>query len=256
MTNTEKTNEIHNRDFDAVIFDTDGVVTKTATVHATAWKRMFDAYLEEHGKKTGVSFVPFDADVEYKEYVDGKPRYDGVDSFMRSRGIVLERGTPSDSPEMETVCGLGNRKNAHFIKVVEEQGVEAFESTLELIRDLHKAGIRTALISASKNCRAIVGATDSLDLFETIVDGLEAEKTGFPGKPAPDVFLVAAKRLNVTPERAVIVEDAISGVQAGAAGHFGMVLGVAREGNKEALKENGADVVVTDLAEMRVVDDK
>jgi len=239
--------------FDAVVFDMDGVVTQTATVHAAAWKALFDGYLEERAARTGESFKPFDVEADYLTYVDGKPRYDGVRDFLASRGITLPWGSPSDPPDAETVCGLGNRKNDYFLREVAEHGVQAFPSTVTLIHQLHDAGVRTAIISASKNTNAILAAAGVSDLFAAQVDGTVAERRGLPGKPDPAVFVEAARELGVAPRRAVVVEDAEAGVEAGHKGGFGLVIGVDRADHADALRSHGADVVVKDLAEVTVV---
>lgn len=238
--------------FDAVIFDLDGVVTKTADVHAATWKRLFDDYLRLRAKRDGTAFKEFDAGEDYLRYVDGKPRYDGVQSFLVSRDIHLERGSPSDGNDVETVCGLGNRKNAMFRAELNANGVEPYESTLELLRALRAAGFKTAIISSSKNCMPVLEAAGATDLFDAAVEGVESARIGIAGKPAPDIFLEAARRLGVDPSRAAAVEDAISGVQSASAGGFACVIGVNREGDPERLARNGATVVVSDLAEVGV----
>ncbi len=240
--------------FDAVIFDLDGVVTKTARVHAAAWKRLFDAFLRTRAERENVEYRSFDAGDDYLQYVDGKPRYDGVQSFLESRGIQLNWGSPEDEADEETVCGLGNRKNGFFRAELAEHGVEPYETTLQLIRALRADGFKTAIISSSKNCAAVLEAVGATNLFDAKVDGLESARLGISGKPAPDIFLEAARRLGVEPARAVVVEDAISGVQAGRAGNFGLVVGVDRAGDPARLMENGASVVVSDLAEVGVDD--
>lgn len=232
----------------------DGVVTKTVTAHAAAWKRLFDKYLEERGAREGTPFQPFDADADYRHYVDGKPGYDGVTSFLQSRSISLDYGEPGDPMDRETVCGLGNRKNAYYQEHLKKHGADVYESTVALIRTLKKSGMKTAIISASKNCAAVLKAANVVALFDAKVDGLDAERLGLSGKPDPAVLVEAAKRLGVVPERATIVEDAIAGVQAGRDGHFGLVIGVNRSGEAGALKENGADVEVSDLSELTLVD--
>lgn len=237
--------------FDAVIFDMDGVVTQTAHVHAAAWKKMFDAYLAARTARTGDSYAAFSVAQDYTRYVDGKPRYDGVRDFLEARGIRLPEGTSADPPDAETVRGLGNRKNAYFQQVLDEQGAECYDTTVALIRQLHNAGIKTAIISASRNARAVLAAAGVDELFDARVDGLDAEAQGLPGKPAPDVFLAAAAQLGADPRRAVVVEDAQSGVQAGRAGGFGLVVGVDRAGQREELAKF-ADLVVEDLAELAV----
>jgi len=244
---------------DAVIFDLDGVVTQTAAVHAAAWKRLFDAYLAERagtsaGRSGGANdpLRPFDLESDYRRYVDGKPRYDGVRDFLASRGIDLPTGDPADPPERETVCGLGNRKNAFFNAEVEEHGVKTFPSTVTLIHALRAAGIRVGLMSSSKNTAMVLDVTRTTDLFEVRVDGVVAAEVGLPGKPDPAMYLETARRLGVRPGRAVVVEDALSGVEAGRRGAFALVIGVDRHGQADELREAGADVVVDDLAEVHV----
>ncbi len=238
------------REFDAVLLDLDGVLTATARLHAAAWKQMFDDYLRKRSEAIGEPFLPFDIATDYKEYIDGKLRYDGVRSFLASRGIRLPDGEPSDSPDQETVCGLGNRKNKLVRDLMHRQGVDVFESTVQWVRDLRAAGIKTAVVSASKNCEEILRTAGIADLFDLRVDGVVAERLELPGKPAPDTFLEAARELGVEPERAAVVEDAIAGVQAGRAGNFGLVIGVDRKGDPESLARNGADIVVRDLKEL------
>ncbi len=245
--------QLSRRDLDAVVFDMDGVVTRTAAVHAAAWKRLFDVYLERRGAREGSEYAPFDADTDYRNYVDGKPRYDGVASFLAARGIELPWGDPGDSSESETVCGLGNSKNVYFRSEIEEHGVRPFESTVDLVRQLQEHGFGTALISASRNAEAVLGAAGVGDLFPVRVDGLVAEELGLPGKPDPAVFVEAARRLGAVPARTAIVEDAIAGVEAGRRGQFALVIGVDRSGSDApGLLENGADVAVSDLAEVSV----
>ncbi len=246
---------------DAVIFDLDGVVTQTAAVHAAAWKRLFDAYLAERAARAGTgpggapdaALRPFDLDADYARYVDGKPRYDGVRDFLASRGIELPMGDPADPPERETVCGLGNRKNVFFNAEVREHGVKTFPSTIALIHALRGAGVKVGLMSSSKNTAMVLAATGITDLFEVRVDGVVAEEVGLPGKPDPAMYLEAARRLGVDAARAVVVEDALSGVEAGRRGGFALVIGVDRLGQAAALAEAGADVVVDDLAEVSVI---
>lgn len=240
------------QDFDAVIFDMDGVVTQTANVHAAAWKRLFDEFLQQRAEKEGTDFRPFDSDADYRKYVDGKSRYDGVESFLQSRGISLPRGEPDDPPEAETVCGLGNRKNSYFLAHLREQGAEAYGSTIGLIRSLKSNGLKTAIFSASKNCEEVLRAAGVLHLFDAKVDGIDAEELGLDGKPDPAVLLEASRRLGVEPRRSVIVEDAIAGVQAGRAGRFGLVIGVNRSADEGVLRDNGADVEVTDLSQVHI----
>lgn len=234
--------------FDSVIFDLDGVVTKTAAVHAASWKAMFDEYLRRREKRDGEPFKEFTYEGDYLTYVDGKPRYKGVQSFLKSRGIHIDFGSAHDDPDKETVCGLGNRKNVAFTKILKEKGVDIYQSTVDLIRDLKAKGIRVGVASSSKNCRYILQSAGLEDLFETRVDGVVSAQLGLKGKPEGDIFVKAAENIASRPGRSVVVEDAVSGVQAGVNGGFGLVIGVARENNKEDLKSNGADVVVADFA--------
>lgn len=234
--------------FDAVIFDLDGVVTRTATLHARAWKRIFDEFLERQAGGTG--YQPFEIETDYPRYVDGKPRYDGVRSFLASRGIGLSEGKPDDPPDRVTVQGLGNRKNELYNQLLAEGGVEVFDDTVECIRQWRRLGFKTAIVSSSKNCEVVLRSAGLTDLFDERVDGREAERLGLNGKPAPDIFLEAARRLEVEPERAVVFEDAVSGVEAGRAGGFGWVIGVDRVGARAALLASGADTVVGDLREL------
>jgi len=244
--------EIRSDLLDAVIFDLDGVITDTASVHAAAWKRMFDRLLADRAANPGEDDRPFSQD-DYLRYVDGKPRYDGVSSFLDSRGISLPRGEPGDPPSAETVCGLGNRKDGLFAEVLRQDGVTAFPTSVELLHRLRESGFRTAIISASRNCAQVLEAAGASDLFDVKVDGVDADALGLKGKPDPAVFLAAAERLGVEPHRAAVVEDALAGVEAGRLGGFGLVIGVDRVGQAQALREHGADVVVGDLAEVRVL---
>ncbi len=232
--------------YDAVLFDLDGVITATAHVHASAWKRMFDEYLEARAASLGEPFRPFTED-DYLNHIDGRPRYDGVRTFLVSRGIQLPEGDPSDSPDQETVCGLGNRKDELFNQVLEAEGVEVYDGSVRFLQWVRDQGMKTAVVTSSKNREAVVAKAGLEDKFDTSVDGITISNDGLPGKPAPDCFLEAARRLEVGPERAVVVEDAISGVSAGKAGGFGLVIGVDRLGVEDELRRAGADVVVTDL---------
>jgi beta-phosphoglucomutase family hydrolase len=238
--------------FDAVLFDLDGVLTPTARVHSAAWKRTFDSYLEERAARTGEPWTPFDRDADYVTYVDGKPRVDGVISFLASRGITLPRGEPDDPPDRETDWGVGNRKDAIVSEVLRTDGVEAYPGSLALVHALRAAGVRTAVVSSSKNCKPVLDAAGISDLFDARVDGVVAEAMGLAGKPAPDTYLEGARRLGAAPERAVVFEDALSGVASGRAGGFGLVVGVNRQAGAAALRENGADIVVDDLGEVAV----
>ncbi len=234
----------------ACLFDLDGVLTQTAKVHAAAWKQTFDDYLRERASRLGGPFVAFDVVSDYDEYVDGKPRYDGVRSFLASRKIELPQGTPGDPPDAETIDGIGNRKNELVLQLIEEHGVEPYEGSVRYAKAVQAAGLRRAVVSSSTNCRDVLVAAGIADLFEEIVDGVVAEREHLNGKPAPDTFLEGARALGVTPAQATVFEDALAGVQAGRAGKFGFVVGVDRVGQADALRAHGADVVVTDLAEL------
>ena len=232
------------------LFDLDGVLTKTAEVHSAAWKQMFDAYLEERAERTGTQFAPFDPVNDYDEYVDGKPRYECVQSFLTARGIELPRGEPSDPPGAETVDGLGNRKNAILLRLIHERGVEPYEGSVRYVEAAREAGLRRAVVSSSTNCRDVLAAAGIEDLFEVRIDGVVAEREHLRGKPAPDTFLAGARALGADASEAAVFEDALAGVAAGRAGGFAFVVGVDRTGQAKALREHGADVVVTDLGEL------
>ena len=240
------------REYDAVLFDMDGVLTQTAGIHALAWKQLFDAYLERRSAASGEPFVPFDIDMDYRRYVDGKPRSEGVEAFLRSRGIDLPPGTNEDGPEVESVHGLGNRKDGYFMEHLERNGVQTFEAAVDLIRALRAQGVRTAVVTSSINCESVLRQAGIEDLFDVRVDGLDITRLGLQGKPAPDAFLEAARRIHTEPSRSVVVEDAIVGVEAGRAGGFGLVIGVDHFGDSHLLREAGADVVVTTLAQVHV----
>ncbi|MFE2281608.1 beta-phosphoglucomutase family hydrolase [Streptomyces sp. NPDC059454] len=230
----------------ACLFDLDGVVTKTAVVHAAAWREMFDAFLRE---RDGDDFRPF-TDADYDEYVDGRPRADGVRTFLASRDIRLPEGGPGDTPDARTVHGLGNRKNELLLAKIRTDGVEAYDSTLRYLAAVRARGLRTAIVSSSANCRDVLRSIGAEDLFDVRVDGVVAAERGLPGKPKPDTFLAAARDLGVEPSRAAVFEDALAGMDAGRAGHFGYVVGVDRVGQTDALYAHGADRVVTDLAHL------
>jgi beta-phosphoglucomutase family hydrolase len=236
--------------YDAVLFDLDGVLTDTAGVHADCWKRTFDEFLSRRADRSGGPFQPFDIEGDYRLYVDGKRRYDGVRDFLHSRGIDLPEGSPEDPPDAETVCGVGNRKNVLVNQALEEGGVEVYPGSVALVRALLEAGVKTGVVSSSANCAAVLRAAAIEDLFEVRVDGRVAAELGLPGKPAPDTFLEAARQLGADVKRTVVVEDAISGVQAGRNGGFGLVVGIARHDEPGVLREEGADVVVSDLGEL------
>jgi beta-phosphoglucomutase family hydrolase len=237
------------RMIDAFLFDLDGVVTRTATIHARAWKLLFDEFLASLESEPE-RLAPFRLPDDYLAYVDGKPRYEGVRSFLQSRAIELPWGDPQDAPDARTVCGLGNRKDRYFNEVLAQEGVEVFPTTIALIRKLRTRSIGTACVSSSKNCRPILERAGIIHLFDVIFDGRDLEREGLAGKPRPDAFLRAAARLGVSPDTSAVVEDATSGVAAGRAGGFGLVIGVDRGAGRKALLAAGADVVVADLAEV------
>ncbi|WP_425905326.1 HAD family hydrolase [Nitrobacter sp. TKz-YC02] len=236
--------------YDAVLFDLDGVVTDTAGLHAKCWKQMFDEYLQKRSRHSGEAFRPFDLAADYRLYVDGKPRFDGVRDFLRSRGIQLHEGNPDDPAEVETVCGLGNRKNDLINQIIADVGVEPYQGTVQFIHQLRRNGFKIAVVTSSHNCTAVLQIAQLDDFFEVRVDGDTIDAQGLSGKPAPDTFLIAAKLLGADPARSVVIEDAISGVQAGVNGNFGLVIGIAHKGNTEELKRHGAHLVVQDLAEL------
>lgn len=231
-------------DYDAVLFDLDGVITPTAEVHMRAWAQMFGDFLRDRGIAE-----PY-TDDDYYQYVDGKPRYDGVRSFLASRDIELPDGDPGDAPTEQTVSGLGNRKNADFEQILQTDGVEAYPGSVALVKVLEDRGIKLAIVSSSRNAPAVLRAAKMIEHFPVIVDGKVAGDRGLAGKPAPDTFLDAAEQLGVPKERAVVFEDALSGVAAGRAGKFGLVIGVDRGVGPDKLIENGADLVVQDLQEL------
>ena len=235
--------------YDAVLLDLDGVITDTAGIHAACWKQMFDEYLQKQATQRGEAFHPFDIATDYRLYVDGKPRYDGVRDFLKSRGIELPEGSPDDPPQAETVGGLGNRKNDLVNKIIEEKGVEPYEGSVELIHQLRHQEFKLAVVTSSQNCTVVLKAAKLDGVFDAQVDGNMIHARHLAGKPAPDTFLMGAKLLGVEPGRAVVIEDALSGVEAGSAGGFGLVIGVARKGNAEELRRHGAHLVVNDLGE-------
>jgi beta-phosphoglucomutase family hydrolase len=234
------------------LFDLDGVLTQTAKIHAQAWKEMFDDFLRERAERAGEPFEPFDRPTDYDEYVDGLPRLDGVRSFLQSRGIELPMGSPSDPPEAETVHALGTRKNDLVLELIEQQGVEPYDGSVRFAEAARDLGLRRAVVSSSTNCQDVLVAAGIDHLFEARVDGVVAERDDLTGKPAPDTFLAGARLLGAEPAQAVVIEDALAGVEAGRAGDFGWVVGVDRTGQAEALRRRGADVVVQDLAELLV----
>ncbi|MEU2432841.1 MULTISPECIES: HAD family phosphatase [unclassified Streptomyces] len=232
------------------LFDLDGVLTRTAKVHAAAWKQMFDGCLRQWADREGTLFVPFDAVHDYDEYVDGRPREDGVRTFLASRGIELPEGTPDDPPDAETVNGLGTRKNELVLRKIRDEGVEAYEGSVAFVRAARDAGLRRAVVSSSANCRDVLIAAGIEDLFEERIDGIVAREQRLRGKPEPDTYLAAARALDTDPGHAAVFEDALAGVAAGRAGRFGIVVGVDRTGQADELRRHGADVVVSDLAEL------
>jgi len=234
----------------ACLFDLDGVLTDTASVHAAAWKQMFDEYLQARAERTGEHFEPFDVKTDYGPYVDGRPRADGVRTFLASRGITLPEGSPDDPPSALTVHGLGNRKNVVLLDVIHREGVQAYDGSVRYLHAARDAGLRRAVVSASANCADVLRAAGIADLLEVRVDGVVAAAQGLRGKPEPDTFLAAARLLGVEPERAAVFEDAVAGVQAGRAGGFGAVIGVDRVDHADELRAGGASIVVKDLSEL------
>jgi len=250
MPKLDESHTITREKYDAVLFDLDGVITDTASVHATCWKQMFDEYLRTRAGERREPFHPFDLATDYQLYVDGKPRFDGVRDFLASRSIHLPEGNDDDPPEAETIHGLGNRKNCLVNKILQEHGVEPYPGSVALIRQLRERGFKTAVVSSSQNCEAVLDAAKLKGNFEVLVDGHTIHAQGLAGKPAPDTYLSAAKLLGVGPTRAIVIEDAISGVEAGSRGKFGLVIGVARKENGEELRQHGADLTVRDLGEL------
>ena len=236
----------------ACLFDLDGVLTQTAKVHAAAWKQMFDDFLRARSERAGEAFVPFDPVGDYDEYVDGRPRDDGVRSFLASRAIALPEGAAEDPPSAETIHGLGNRKNEILLELIRAQGVEPYEGSVRYVEAARAAGLRRAVVSSSTNCREVLAAAGIRELFEEVIDGVTAEREHLRGKPAPDTFLAGARALGVEPAAAAVYEDALAGVEAGRDGRFGFVIGVDRVGQADALRAHGATIVVGDLAELQV----
>ena len=245
-----ETSQLHFTRFEAVLFDLDGVITKTAGLHAAAWKRLFDEYLERQATRGRSQFEPFDLEKDYRLYVDGKPRYDGVKSFLDSRGLTLPWGAPTDGPDEETICGLGNKKDQYFEAQLREADVVVYPSTVRCLRLAKASGLKSAVVSSSHHCRQIIDAVGLTALFESLIDGHEIDRLHLRGKPAPDMFLEAARRLGVPAPKAIVIEDAQAGVEAGRAGGFGLVIGIDRQNQAEALRHHGADIVVADLAEL------
>lgn len=235
---------------DALLFDLDGVLTQTAKVHAEAWKQTFDEFLRRRAQDVGEKFVAFDKTSDYDDYVDGKPREDGVRSFLESRGIKLPEGDPGDAPDAQTIQGVGNNKNERVLKLIHDHGVDPYEGSVRYVRAAERAGLKRAVVSSSTNCHDVLVAAKIDDLFDTVIDGVVAQREHLHGKPAPDTFLAGARALGVEPARAAVFEDALAGVAAGHAGNFGYVVGVDRVGQRDALASHGADIVVDDLAEL------
>jgi trehalose 6-phosphate phosphatase len=237
---------------DAAVFDLDGVITFTARVHAAAWKELFDGYLKSLQARSGRMYRPFDSN-DYRLYVDGRPRYDGVQTFLNSRGIALPYGTPSDAADRETICGLGNRKNLFLRKKLGELGVDTDDAAVRLVRELKSRGVRVGVASSSKNTTLVLERAHLSDLFQAQVDGVVSEQLKLKGKPNPDIFLTCLHQLGgKNPQRAMVTEDAVAGVEAGRAGGFGLVLGVDRGGNEAELSRNGADWVISDFAQVSI----
>ncbi len=234
----------------ACLFDLDGVLTETATVHAAAWKTMFDGYLRERSRRTGEPFRDFDEVVDYDRYVDGKPRYDGVRSFLASRGITLPEGSANDPPTAETIHGLGNWKNELVQRLIEDGGVKAYQGSVRYLQAVQERGMPCAVVSSSANARQVTRAAGIDQYFAVMIDGVVADRDHLSGKPSPDAFLAAARALNVEPDAAAVFEDALAGVEAGRAGGFGFVVGVDRTGQADELRRQGASVVVKDLGDL------
>lgn len=238
--------------YKAALLDLDGVITQTARLHARAWKKIFDEFLQSRQARRGESLGPFEIPADYRRYVDGKPRYDGVQAFLQSRGIELPYGSQDDSPEKETICGLGNRKNRVFQEILAGGEVEVYEDSIEQIENWKRRGWKVAVYSSSRNCEAVLQAADLSRLFDVKVDGLDLERLHMQGKPAPDMLLFAAQRLEVDPAHTIVVEDAVAGVEAARSGGFGLVVGVARSGDGSDLRRSGARFVVRDLRELQI----
>lgn len=253
MSPVEARQNVVEDNYDAWLFDLDGVITDTAVWHGVTWKQVFDEFLSVLTERTGMSFEPFRVEIDYVNLMNGRPRYEGGDSFLRSRGIELAWGTPDDPVEWETVCALGNRKNKYYNEMLRTAVPVVFETSIDMIRALSDDGKSVAIVSSSTNCEAILTAVGIQHLFKAKMDGKSAAERKIAGKPMPDTFLEVARVLGVSPDKAVVIDDTVSGVQAGRAGNFGLVIGVARKGTPEMLFAGGADVVVRDLGEIRLV---
>ncbi|KPK23627.1 MAG: hypothetical protein AMJ70_03050 [Dehalococcoidia bacterium SG8_51_3] len=237
----------------AFVFDMDGVITETASIHALAWKKLFDKYLERVATRNHTEFIPFEIDPDYYLYIDGKPRYDGLLSFLNSRGIELPYGDPEDRVDRETICGLGNLKDKYYHQYLKSRGANSYQSSIQFIVKVKSQGVSTAVISASRNAILVLTTAKILELFDVKVDGVDSAKLSLRGKPYPDIFLEAARRLNVLPENSAIVEDSIAGVEAGRKGNFKLVIGIDRSDHEELLKSHGANIVIPDLSQLTIV---
>jgi len=246
--------QIDLQELEAFLFDLDGVVTRTASVHATAWKQLFDDYLRRRADAEGSAYVPFDLASDYQEHVDGRPREAGVRCFLAARGISIPAGSPGDGPDVETLNGLGSRKDQYFIEALRQHGVDVCEGAASFIRGARTRGVRTAIVSSSRNCAAVLDAAGLGPLFDVRVDGVDLGRLGLAGKPAPDMYLEAARRLETQPGRAVVFEDALVGVEAGRAGQFRLVVGIGRGDHAVDLRAHGADIVVANLRELALTD--
>jgi beta-phosphoglucomutase family hydrolase len=238
--------------FEALIFDLDGVIAQTASIHARAWKRLFDDFLSRRAAQTGAAFVPFDLENDYRRYVDGKPRNAGVSSFLAARGVTVPTGGSGDSAEQQTVHGLARRKDHYFVELLTHEGVRVFPSAKPLLGEARIHGMRTAVASSSHHCAEILQAAGLTALFDARVDGIDIDRFGLTGKPAPDMFLETARRLSSSPPCTVVFEDAAAGVEAARAGNFGLVIGVGPAAHAMELLEHGADKIVADLGEVRL----
>lgn len=234
----------------ACLFDLDGVLTQTARVHAVAWKTTFDGFLKQRAERTGEWFKPFDEVTDYDEYVDGKPREDGVRSFLASRNVTLRDGSEEDPPQADTIHGLGNRKDQLFLHLIRTHGVKTYDGSVRYLRAAKEAALKVAVVTSSRNCSEVLRAARLEGIFDAQVDGNVAHARQLPGKPAPDTYLEAARMLSATASHSAVYEDALAGVAAGRAGGFGLVVGVDRVGQAAALRQHGADVVVKDLADL------
>jgi beta-phosphoglucomutase family hydrolase len=242
------------RRFDALIFDLDGVITQTASIHARAWKRLFDEFLRERAARMGTAFLPFDPENDYRRYVDGKPRIAGVASFLAARNVVVPTGAPADQVDEDTAHGLARRKDRYFMEVLTHEGVHVFPSAQSLLQAARRRGMHTAIASSSHHCSEVLHAAGLTALFDARVDGVDLDRLGLAGKPAPDMFLEAARRLSASPARTVVFEDATVGVEAARSGDFGLIIGVGVAAHALELLEHGADAIVADLGEVQLAD--